>query len=61
MEDEAELASFLESMMGQLMSKDVLYEPVKELNEKARIRGLLLPHTHHETFPDIPTSSFLLS
>ncbi|KAJ3810401.1 Pex19 protein family-domain-containing protein [Lentinula aff. lateritia] len=33
-EDEAELASFLESMMGQLMSKDVLYEPVKELNEK---------------------------
>ncbi|KAJ3922248.1 Pex19 protein family-domain-containing protein [Lentinula edodes] len=34
-EDEAELASFLESMMGQLMSKDVLYEPVKELNEKA--------------------------
>ncbi|KAJ4468340.1 Pex19 protein family-domain-containing protein [Lentinula aciculospora] len=33
-EDEAELASFLESMMGQLMSKDVLYEPLKELDDK---------------------------
>ncbi|KAJ3988864.1 Pex19 protein family-domain-containing protein [Lentinula detonsa] len=33
-EDEAELASFLESMMGQLMNKEVLYEPLKELNEK---------------------------
>ncbi|KAJ3761804.1 Pex19 protein family-domain-containing protein [Lentinula raphanica] len=33
-EDEAELASFLESMMGQLMSKDVLYDPLKELNDK---------------------------
>ena len=30
-EDEAELAGFLESMMGQLMSKEVLYEPLKEL------------------------------
>ena len=24
----------LENMMGQLMSKDVLYEPLKELNDK---------------------------
>ena len=24
----------LEDMMGQLMSKDVLYEPLKELNDK---------------------------
>jgi len=29
-ESEAELAEFLESMMGKLMSKDVLYEPLKE-------------------------------
>ncbi|KAF8154421.1 Pex19 protein family-domain-containing protein [Crassisporium funariophilum] len=32
-EDETELAGFLESMMGQLMSKEVLYEPLKELAE----------------------------
>ncbi|EDR06300.1 uncharacterized protein LACBIDRAFT_300395 [Laccaria bicolor S238N-H82] len=31
--DENELAGFLETMMGQLMSKDVLYEPLKELAE----------------------------
>ncbi|KAF4609546.1 hypothetical protein D9613_012315 [Agrocybe pediades] len=30
-EDEQELAGFLENMMGQLMSKEVLYEPLKEL------------------------------
>ncbi|KAF9448086.1 hypothetical protein P691DRAFT_775685 [Macrolepiota fuliginosa MF-IS2] len=30
-EGDAELAGFLENMMGQLMSKDVLYEPLKEL------------------------------
>ncbi|KAF8964821.1 Pex19 protein family-domain-containing protein [Flammula alnicola] len=30
-DDETELAGFLENMMGQLMSKDVLYEPLKEL------------------------------
>ncbi|KAF9068536.1 Pex19 protein [Rhodocollybia butyracea] len=33
-EDEAELAGFLENMMGQLMGKEVLYEPLKELNDK---------------------------
>ncbi|KAJ7938205.1 Pex19 protein family-domain-containing protein [Mycena leptocephala] len=32
--DEAELAGFLESMMGELMSKEVLYDPLKELAEK---------------------------
>jgi peroxin-19 len=36
-EDEAELAGFLENMMGQLMSKEVLYEPLKELCEKVRV------------------------
>jgi len=30
-ENEEELAGFLETMMGQLMSKEVLYEPLKEL------------------------------
>jgi len=30
-ENEEELADFLETMMGQLMSKEVLYEPLKEL------------------------------
>ncbi|KAF8066549.1 Pex19 protein family-domain-containing protein [Lyophyllum atratum] len=30
-EDEAELAGLLENMMGQLMSKEVLQEPLKEL------------------------------
>ncbi|TEB30785.1 Pex19-domain-containing protein [Coprinellus micaceus] len=29
--DDSELAGFLESMMGQLMSKEILYEPLKEL------------------------------
>jgi len=26
----------LETLMSQLMSKDILYEPLKELNEKVR-------------------------
>jgi hypothetical protein len=26
----------LEGMMGELMTKDVLYEPLKELDEKVR-------------------------
>ncbi|KAL4251144.1 Pex19 protein [Abortiporus biennis] len=33
-ESEEELTGILESMMTQLMSKDVLYEPLKELGEK---------------------------
>jgi len=32
--DEAELQGLLEGMMGQLMGKEVLYEPLKELNDK---------------------------
>jgi len=31
---EEEIQGILEAMMGQLMSKDVLYEPLKELHEK---------------------------
>lgn len=33
-ESEEELQGMLETMMSQLMSKDVLYEPLKELHEK---------------------------
>ncbi|KAI0746308.1 Pex19 protein family-domain-containing protein [Daedaleopsis nitida] len=33
-ESEEELKGILETMMSQLMSKDVLYEPLKELNDK---------------------------
>jgi hypothetical protein len=32
--DDASLQNLLEGMMGQLMSKEVLYEPLKELNDK---------------------------
>lgn len=31
------LQSYLDSMMGQLMSKEILYEPLKELHEKVAI------------------------
>lgn len=33
---EDELADFLENMMGQLLSKEVLYDPLKELADKVR-------------------------
>jgi len=33
-EDEKSMQTFLESIMSQLMSKEVLYEPLKELNDK---------------------------
>ena len=33
-EDNEELQDMLETMMQQLMSKEVLYEPLKELNQK---------------------------
>ncbi|KAJ7183105.1 Pex19 protein family-domain-containing protein [Mycena filopes] len=36
--DEAELAGFLENMMGELMSKEVLYEPLTELADKVCAR-----------------------
>jgi len=32
-DEEKELAGFLETMMGQLMTKEVLYEPLKELSD----------------------------
>jgi hypothetical protein len=36
-QDEENLQGMLETMMGQLMSKEVLHEPLKELYEKASI------------------------
>lgn len=33
-EDNEELQNILENMMRQLMSKEILYEPLKELHEK---------------------------
>ena len=35
-ESEEELKGILETMMSQLMSKEVLYEPLKELHDKVR-------------------------
>lgn len=31
---EGDMQGALESLMGQLMSKEILYEPLKELHEK---------------------------
>ena len=33
------LHGVLETMMSQLMSKEVLYEPLKELNDKVRLQS----------------------
>lgn len=38
-EDEEGLQGLLETMMSQLMSKEVLYEPLKEMHEKVRKTG----------------------
>lgn len=35
-DDEEGLQGLLETMMSQLMSKEVLYEPLKEMHEKVR-------------------------
>lgn len=42
-ENEEELQGMLEMMMGSLMSKDVLYEPLKELGEKVCSRFDQIP------------------
>ena len=34
-ENEGEFQAMIESMMAQLMSKDILFDPLKELDEKA--------------------------
>jgi peroxin-19 len=42
-EDEEGLQGLLETMMSQLMSKEVLYEPLKEMHEKVRKLGSSTP------------------
>ena len=41
-ESEEQIQGVLEAMMGQLMSKDVLYEPLKELHDKVNVHDLHL-------------------
>jgi len=36
-ENEEELGGFLENMMRQLLGKEVLYEPLKELSDKVSV------------------------
>ena len=47
-EDEEGLQEFLETMMSQLMSKEVLYEPLKEMHEKVRDFVFFRPPTNSE-------------
>ena len=42
-ESEEELNGLLETMMSQLMSKEVLYEPLKELHDKVGFSGVWDP------------------
>ena len=56
-EDNPELAKMLEGMMDELMSKEILYEPLKELRDKvsaslqySKSTKHLIPHlTHHSS------------
>ena len=50
-ESEDKLKGILETMMSQLMSKDVLYEPLKELHEKV---GLLIPAMYRQLLTACP-------
>lgn len=47
------LQGFLETMMSQLMSKEVLYEPLKEMHEKVYqfINSAIQPISSCEQFP----------
>jgi len=40
--DGGDMQKMLEGMMAQLMSKDILFDPLKELGSKVRRRYLLL-------------------
>lgn len=42
-EADEEFSGILEGMMGSLMSKEILYEPLKELHDKVSTRLLLTP------------------
>lgn len=57
--DDGELQKLLEGMMGQLMSKEVLYEPLKELNDKVGsffplCRTLYVDETIYSSHPISP-------
>lgn len=45
-ENEEELQGMLEMMMNSLMSKEVLYEPLKELGDKVRLLPSLPLHSN---------------
>jgi hypothetical protein len=57
--DDGELQKLLEGMMGQLMSKEVLYEPLNELNDKVGsffplCRALSVDETIYSSHPISP-------
>ena len=58
--NEDELAGFLQNMMEQLVSKDVLYEPLKELSDNVRFKfndGYLLLNQVCRVVSQIPRIS----
>lgn len=61
-ENGGDIQKMLEGMMAQLMSKDILYDPLKELDSKVRSDHLLSSHkngprasTESNYFPFLPT------
>jgi hypothetical protein len=46
-ENEGDFQAMVEGMMSQLMSKEILYDPLKELNEKVSIRDYAKMATPH--------------
>lgn len=52
-ESEEEMAAMLEGMMGTLMSKEILYEPLKELADKVM---LLTPFYLSDQYSSSPVS-----
>lgn len=54
MESEEELQGLLENMMSQLMSKAVLYEPLKELSDKVCQEFQLDDDTRLTQLPAVP-------
>lgn len=47
MEGEEGISKMLETMMGELMSKDVLYEPLKELKDKVSLGMITAKHCEY--------------
>jgi hypothetical protein len=46
----AEIAATLETVMGQLMAKDILYEPLKDLRDNVRLSTSLLQKKRNTSF-----------